>query len=166
MDNLEHTQHYFYRFDTDNKGTINAKDLQVYFKRRGEELTEEEANDILKKAELKATMGSAATSKSSSKDKETSSGPKEIDYIVFKKYIWNPSPESHSLNFLKNQSSLRFSEYKSKMGQLGQHKKSVGEENSKSIHASPIGSSISSNQMSENWKVESVGKDFYSFNYS
>lgn len=105
----------FKHLDTDGSGKIDAKDLQSFLRRRGEDITEEEASAMIRKAETKVSSLSMEL-----RDKKTTYGsddkfdtnvPQEIDYPMFKKYLLSTSPESHTHSFLKSQSSMRFSEY-------------------------------------------------------
>lgn len=110
----------FFHLDSQKTGKIRPIDLQKFFKRRGEEISEEQALDMIRKAELKLSSLSIdfkdkRTNCESEMQVTTKDGMKqidELDYKAFKTYLIAPSPESHQNNYLKYQSSIRFSEYK------------------------------------------------------
>jgi Ca2+-binding EF-hand superfamily protein len=121
----------FMHLDTDNSGKIDTKDLQNFLKRRGEDVSEEDALRMIRKAELKLSSLSIDF-----KDKRSTCGTDEnihgvctdtqnlnqncnnlenhqLDYKAFKTYLCAKSPESGPASFLKKQPSIKFSEYKS-----------------------------------------------------
>lgn len=108
----------FMQFDTDKTGKIDVKKIQSFLKRRGEDITEEDALAMIGNAEDKITASTAGFKKGKKSKKNRSNDDveapvaKEIDYPMFKTYLLAPSPESQTQSLLKRQSSLRFSEYR------------------------------------------------------
>jgi len=107
----------FTQIDVDNSGKIDTKDLQNYLKRRGDGITEEEAQEMIQRAETKISLTSFDASQDKRKiRRKVKEEAVELDYPMFKKYLCNPSPESHGFGMISMESSLRFSEYKNKLG--------------------------------------------------
>lgn len=107
----------FIHLDTDRSGKIDVKDLQNFLKRRGEDATEEEAAKMMRKAECKLSSLSIELkdkkTNCESDDKFEAQPPFELDYKAFKTYLCAASPESQTNSYLRSQSSMRFSEYRS-----------------------------------------------------
>jgi Ca2+-binding EF-hand superfamily protein len=106
----------FIHLDTDGSGKIDVKDLQSFLRRRGDDISEEEAFAMIKQANKKISSLSVEfkdkkTNCESDEQMENYDGPQELDYRMFKMYLCAASPESQSREFLTGQSSLRFSEY-------------------------------------------------------
>lgn len=102
----------FTHIDSDNSGKINAKDLQSFLKRRGDDVTISEAQEMIKKAGLKAcAYNSDPTDKHMGSSSLLEEEQGELDYPMFKTYLLAPSIESQGGHLLKHQSSIRFSEY-------------------------------------------------------
>lgn len=110
----------FIHLDTDRSGRIDVKDLQNFLKRRGEHVSEEEATQMIRKAELKlSSLSIELKDKKTNCDSDDKFEPNhapEMDYKMFKTYLCAASPESKENSYLKSQSSIRFSEYRSFAG--------------------------------------------------
>ena len=105
--------HAFNHIDSDNSGKIDVKDLQSFLKRRGEDVSEEEAQSMLSKAEHKvALFNSESRSKKSILLNESEKEEQgKLDYPMFKTYLLAPSLESQGGFLMKKYSSIQFSEY-------------------------------------------------------
>ena len=104
----------FSHIDSDNSGKINAKDLHSFLKRRGDDITIDEAQNMIKKAGLKVwslNFDSRDKNIVSSGEFEGGAEQGELDYPMFKTYLLAQSIESQGAMLLKKQSSIRFSEY-------------------------------------------------------
>jgi Ca2+-binding EF-hand superfamily protein len=79
----------FNHLDTDKSGTIGAKDLKCFLKRRGEEVSEKEVNTMLRMANEKSRSTEFKEKKTSheSDDVIDSVIPEEMDYKMFKTYL-------------------------------------------------------------------------------
>jgi len=84
---------------------LTNKDLHSFLKRRGEDVSEEEAENMIKHAEFKVSSVDF-----DSKDKRKR-GRNKLDYRMFKTYLLASSFDSQDDSLLDQQSSLRFSEY-------------------------------------------------------
>lgn len=149
----------FKRIDVDESGTINVKDLQDFLKRKGDNISTEQAKEMLNLADSKVAMKTTSHTDMNSnvgdRDNNASGSQtsvKEMDYMMFKKYLCEPSPESHNLNYMK-QSTLRFSEYKSKISTGLECKKSHSDD------------TLISNQSQIASMISSKGRPEERFNY-
>lgn len=75
----------FQHFDSDNSGKITKEDLKNLMKRKGENLTDEEVEELLNQVD------------SSPKEDHKLNGRTEINFETFKNYIYKLSPMSPSL---------------------------------------------------------------------
>lgn len=111
----------FLQIDNDGNGKITAKDLKKFMQRRGTDISEEEASDMLALAETK-TSNSKGGNKFRKDSRKFDYGEDEkdnlkviesdgMDYQVFKKYMCNPSVDNKSSTINYKDSSLKFNEY-------------------------------------------------------
>ena len=76
----------FNHIDSDKSGKIESKDLQNYLKRRGEDISEEEVKEMIKKAESKVFSVESISNKNdeNSATYSNSNNQGELDYPTFK----------------------------------------------------------------------------------
>lgn len=80
----------FSRIDSDGTGTIDAKDIQNFLLRKGNGVTEKEAAEMIKAVDSKISRTTSGETKRKEKDDEPDQPkktPKELDYVMFKKYL-------------------------------------------------------------------------------
>jgi Ca2+-binding EF-hand superfamily protein len=75
----------FQHFDSDNSGKITKEDLKKLMKRKGENMTDRELDELLNQVD------------SSPKEEHKYNGRTEINFETFKNYIYKLSPMSPSI---------------------------------------------------------------------